>query len=129
MRTNIFLLLSCSLLFSAVLMAADDESQALYYELSPSLVTNVQGRVKYIRCDIQLMTRDEATVEDFKLHAPAIRHELLLLFSDQQGEELKEPTGKEKLRNTALAAVQGVMLKLTGVEEVEELFFTSFFVQ
>jgi flagellar FliL protein len=132
MRTKTILLLTCSLLFSAALMAADEEStpaEALYYKLSPSLVTNVQGRVKYIRCDIQLMTRDQAAVEDLKLHAPAIRHELLLLFSDQQGEALKEPKGKEKLRNKALAAVQGVMRELTGEEEVDDLFFTSFFVQ
>jgi flagellar FliL protein len=132
MRTETILLLACFLLSPAALVAADDEptpSQTLYYKLSPSLVSNVQGRDKYIRCDIQLMTRNQEAIEDLKLHDPAIRHELLLLLSDQQSEELKGQQGKEKLRKIALAAVQGVMQGLTGEKEVDDLFFTSFFVQ
>ncbi|HHH38744.1 MAG TPA: flagellar basal body protein FliL [Sedimenticola sp.] len=130
---NLLLLLLHALLLLPLLGAAAEESgagtQPLYYKLAPSLVTNVQGRARYIRCDIQLMTRKQAALEALKLHAPAIRHELLLLLSDQQGEALKDPKGKEELRKTALAAVQGVMQGLTGTRAVDELFFTSFFVQ
>ncbi len=114
------------------LLAGEDEAekkQIEYFKLSPSLIVNVQGKAKYIRCDVQLMTRDSDALEAIKLHAPALRHELLLLLGDQQGAELKDPKGKEKLRKAALKAVQKVMEKMTGDEAVEDLFFTSYFVQ
>ena len=112
--------------------AAEEEQEAVqveYLKLAPSLVANLQGGARYVRCDVQLMTRSAAAAEKLKLHSPAIRHELLLLLSDQQGSELKRTKGKEKFRKQALKAVQKVMSDLTGKPRADDLFFTSFFVQ
>jgi flagellar FliL protein len=116
--------------------AADEEegeeaetTPVAYFSLSPSLITNVQDGARYVRCDIQLMTKDEANLEKIRLHAPAIRHELLLLLGDQKGEALKTASGKEKLRKMALKAAARVMKKQTGEEIVGDLFFTAYFVQ
>ncbi len=106
-----------------------EKMQLAYLSIKPSLVVNIKGGAKYIRCDIQLMTKDETNIEDIELYAPAIRHELLLLLGDQMGEELKTPEGKEALRQKALAAVAGVVTKHTGKTVIDDLFFTSFFVQ
>jgi len=131
----LLIILFCSLLPGPLSAAEDDatekteKAQVEYLKLAPSLVTNVQGGAKYVRCDVQLMTRDPESLEQLKLHTPAIRHELLLLLSDQQGKQLKQPKGKEKLRKQALAAVQKVMQGLTGKPMADDLFFTSFFVQ
>jgi len=128
-----FLLLN--LFLSANLSAAENEGeekekkQLLYHELPPSLVSNLQTGAKYIRCDIQLMTHSEDYLEEINLHAPALRHELLMLVSDQQGTELKTPKGKENFRKAALKAVRGVIKELTGEEMIDDLFFTSYFVQ
>lgn len=102
---------------------------ALYHELSPSLVMNVQGRARYMRCDVQLMTYDEAKLANIALHAPALRHELLLLFSDQQGQDIKDNKGKETLRKISLKAVQDVMKKMTGDESIVDFYFTAYFVE
>jgi len=100
-----------------------------YHELQPSIVANVQKGAKYLRADIQLMTREDGDLVELKRHAPALRHELILLISDQEGSQLKDPKGKESFRKSALRALQKVMLDITGKERVEELFFSSFFVQ
>ena len=122
------------LLLPAIAWPAEDEGeqekvQVEYLKLSPSLVVNVQQGARYVRCDVQLMTRKPEALQQMKLHAPAIRHELLLLLSDQKGSDLKQPKGKEKLRKQALKAVQKVLEKQTGKPLVDDLFFTSFFVQ
>jgi flagellar FliL protein len=75
------------------------------------------------------MTRDEDQLANIALHAPALRHELLLLLSDQKGQDIKDSKGKEKLRKVALQAVQNVMKQMTNDESVVDLFFTSYFVE
>ncbi|MCW8890658.1 MAG: flagellar basal body-associated FliL family protein [Sedimenticola sp.] len=132
------LLLILSLFAVPIAHSADDEKEkdeeeppkvALYHELSPSLVMNVQGRARYMRCDVQLMTYDEEKLANIVLHAPALRHALLLLFSDQQGQDIKDNKGKEKLRKAALKTVQEVMKKMTGDEAIVEFYFTAYFVE
>ena len=133
---RLFLLITAFVsLFGAGIASAADEDAAeakpvAYFSLKPSLISNVQGNAHYARCDIQLMTKDEKNVELIRTHAPAIRHELLLLLGDQKGETLLTPAGREGFRKQALAAVKKVMEKQTGQKGlVDDLFFTSFFVQ
>lgn len=130
MRFISLLILACSLVYSGVTMAADAEKRpAVYLPLNPSLIANVQGNARYARCDVQLLLNSEENVPDVRLHAPAIRHELLLLLGDQKGEALMTPQGKERFRLSALSAAGMVIKQLTGVDSVKDLFFTSFFVQ
>jgi flagellar FliL protein len=100
-----------------------------YYQLKPSLVANLLSGGRYIRCDIQLMTRDETLLEDLNVHDAALRHTLLLLLSDQDGAQIKSPDGKERLRKQALKQINQLLKEQTGKEAVESLFFTTFFVQ
>ncbi len=131
--------LICMLLFifPTCLPAADEESKEeaeeaapiLYYQIKPSLVANLLSGGRYIRCDIQLMTRDAAHLDALNLHDAAIRHTLLMLLSEQDGAQIKTPGGKEGLRKQALRQINQLMKKQTGKEAVESLFFTTFFVQ
>ena len=125
-----------SVLFPAGLVFAADDAppqensqSALFYKLTPSLITNVQGRAAYVRCDIQLMTRGENKLDQIALHEPALRHELLLMLGDQQSDTVTTPKGKEKLRKALLKAVRGVMESHACGDCVDDPYFTSFFVQ
>ena len=100
-----------------------------YYQMKPSLVANLLSGGRYIRCDIQLMTRDETMLEALKVHDAALRHTLLLLLSDQDGANIKSANGKEALRKEALKQINQLLKEQTGKEPVESLFFTTFFVQ
>jgi flagellar FliL protein len=122
------------LVMPSFLLAEDEEKQEqpaaiLYHQLKPSLVANLSSGGRYVRCDIQLMTRDEAFLENLKLHDAAIRHTVLLLLSEQDGNRLKRPDGKEALRKEALSQINRLMKEQSGKEAVESLFFTTFFVQ
>jgi flagellar FliL protein len=130
MRLFSLLVLTCSVLYSGFAIAEDEEKKkAAYFSITPSLIANVQGKARYARCDIQLMVDDEEALPEVKLHASAIRHELLLLLGDQKGADLKDPKGKERFRQTALTAVGKVVKAQTGKNSIKDLFFTSFFVQ
>lgn len=127
-----FMLLSLLVGWSLAPQAADAEGEhggPFYHDLGPALVTNLAAGGKYLRCDVQLMTENPAALPDIRLHAPAIRHELLMLLSEQDGSTLKTQDGKEQLRKKALEAVRKVMRKQSGKNAVDELFFTAFFVQ
>lgn len=107
----------------------EDSTAIHYYQLKPSLVANLLSGGRYIRCDVQLMTRDETLLTELKLHDAAIRHTLLLLLSDQDGNRIKTPDGKEKLRKEALSQINDLLKEQSGKAAVESLFFTTFFVQ
>lgn len=133
MRSRILPLLIFTLIFSVFSVSAEEEEEEpkeiLYNEIKPSLIANLASGGRYIRCDIQLMTHDPEQLENIKLHAPALRHALLLLLSEQDGKSLKIAKGKEKLRKQALTTSNGVLKELTEKEGIENLFFTSFYVQ
>jgi flagellar FliL protein len=130
-KAPLFWILLLQLLINPIALAEEENTKPTpsYFELKPSLVVNLPSGGKYLRADIQLMTMDSERLADITLHAPALRHELILLFSSQDGETVKTPDGKEELRKQALDVIQKKMKELTRYSSVEELFFTAFFVQ
>lgn len=105
---------------------------ARYFALEPSFVVNLvsqDGVTRYLQAEVQLMTRDPLAIDDIKLHAPAIRARLLMLFSQEGADGLLTRQGKEKLQAAALAEANKVLLAETGKPGAEALMFTSFVVQ
>ncbi len=139
MRFALYTFLSIILILPCYTYAAEEEAtgseeesapaKPSYYFLQPSIVVNLKSGGQFARIDVQLMTLDEAELENIKLHAPALRHALILLLSEQKGKELKTPDGKEAFRKVALTAVQEAIEELTGTASIDEVYFTSFFVQ
>lgn len=128
-----FILLLPTHLLCAEEEKGDEEKTAptiiSYFQIKPSLVANLASGGKYIRCDIQLMTKEQAFLEVLNLHGPAIRHALLMLLSEQDGASVKSPAGKEALRKTALVEIQKLLKEVGSEAKVDALFFTTFFVQ
>lgn len=104
---------------------------AKYLSLDPAFVVNLAGpdADRYLQVSVELMTRDPLAVDTLKLHMPAIRNSLLLLFGQKTAEELAGRDGREALRQAALTEVQKVMQEETGEDAVEALYFTSFVTQ
>ena len=100
-----------------------------YHELKPSIVSNVSGGPKYIRCDIQLKTEYASELEQIKLHSPAVRHSILMLIAGEDGKHLQSREGKEELRQAALASVQAQFEELTGDPLISDLYFTAYYVK
>jgi flagellar FliL protein len=100
-----------------------------YYALKPSIVSNLTGGPKYIRCDIQLMTESASEIPNIALHSAALRHRILMLIAGQDGNHLQSRAGKEELRKAALDAIQAQLEELTGKRLVDDLYFTAYYVK
>lgn len=107
------------------------EGAAQYLPLTPAIVVNLSDNVtmRYLQVDIELMARSNAAIEAATLHMPRIRNTLMLLFTQQQFEDIVTREGKEKLQKDALAAVQAVLKEETGKSRIDALYFTNFVMQ
>lgn len=107
-------------------------AEPIYIPLDPAFVVNFQDKnqkTKFLKAELNVVTYNEDVPEAVMKHMPAIRNNLILLFSRQLYEDLLPHEGKEVLRAEALAQVQAVIEKQVSGGGVEDLFFTSFVMQ
>ncbi len=112
--------------------AKQSHAAALYYKFEPAFVVNFgdEGNSRYLQVTVEVMSRSAEVVEAVKGNEPAIRNDLVMLFSSQQYDVLMSPEGKDKLRQSALESIRTVVAKEgTNPEEVEGVYFTSFVIQ
>ncbi|MCJ8167943.1 flagellar basal body-associated FliL family protein [Atopomonas sediminilitoris] len=104
---------------------------ALYEPLTPAFVVNYnhEGRNHYMQVHISLMARDQAKLDELKVHMPVLKNELVMLFSSQNFAELQKPEGKTQLRDLATAKVKEIAQREVGDEVVEQVLFTNFVLQ
>lgn len=126
--------LICALAATPGAPAADGdaaEATPKYLQLSPAFTVNLTSaeRQRFMRLEIQIMSRDQRHLDSARAHMPALRHELILLLSDQTPEAVKSIAGKERLRDEALRAINAVLEQETGRRPVEAIYFTSLVVQ
>ncbi len=124
-----FLLLS---LLSFTVQAEDEDIvyENAYLKMSPDLVSNVQGKNKYIRTSVQLMTNRADLLYQVEEHLPLIRHIFLMTLVDKKGEEIKTPDGKEALRKELLEnGSKALDEKAETKGLLTDLFFTTYYVQ
>jgi flagellar FliL protein len=89
-----------------------------------------EGNARYLQVMVEAMTRDAPTLELLKNNEPAVRNDLVVLFSSQTDATLMSTDGKEKLRAAALEAVRKVISEEGGkASMVESVYFTSFVIQ
>ncbi len=106
-------------------------AEPIYVELAPPFTVNFRGArgPRFLQISLQVMTR-EAEVEDLLMqHMPAIRNQLVLLFSSQSSEQLDSREGKEQLIQETLQTIQGVLKQASGKEGIEAVYFTSLVMQ
>jgi flagellar FliL protein len=105
---------------------------ALYFKYDPAFVVNFggEGSARYLQVTVETMTRDPTMLELIKNNEPAVRNDLVLLFSSQDNAALLSAEGKEKLRQSTLEAIRKVVAAEGGDPKlVENAYFTSFVIQ
>ncbi len=104
---------------------------AVYEELMPPFVVNFQaeGRSRYMQVSLALMARDPQQLANLKVHMPALRNQLVMLFSSQDYAELNTPLGLDMLKQKVTASVQQLAMRETGFPVVEQVLFTNFVMQ
>jgi flagellar FliL protein len=107
-------------------------ASAQYFTFDPPFVVNFggEGNSRFLQLTLGAMSRDVKTIEEIKSNEPAIRNDLVLLYSSQQYETLVSEEGKVKLREQTLAAIRKTVAAEGGKPEtVENVYFTSFVIQ
>lgn len=105
---------------------------AQYYKFDPAFVVNFggEGNSRFLQVTVEAMSRDPAVIEQIKNNEPAIRNDLVLLYSSQQNDVLMSAEGKEKLRQSTLEAIRKTVAAEGGsAAAVENVYFTSFVIQ
>lgn len=114
--------------------ATKPKAPPVYLALDPPLVVsfNEQNTMRFLQVTVEVMARDEESINAAKLHMPVIRNNLLNALSGRGLADLTSREGKESLRKECLAEIQRV-LKANATKDskasVEDLYFTSFVVQ
>lgn len=101
-----------------------------YWAFLPSFVVNLPDGVymRYLKVDVELMTRDARLPPRLEAHAPVLRHRLLMLYSSADYQTLLSREGKEALQQASLEEINA-QLDALGLSAVEDLYFTSFVMQ
>lgn len=104
-----------------------------YVSLGDTMVLNLSnggsGRLTFLQLTADLLIADADSEELIKTHIPAIRHELIVLLSEQNANDMKSPIKREEVRKIATAQIKETIAELTGNEDIIDLLFTSFLVQ
>lgn len=105
--------------------------QALYESLEPAFVVNfhADGRTRYMQVSLALLARDEQKLAVLKSHMPALRNQLVMLFSSQEFDQLNTSLGLEMLKQKVTATVQELAMREVGEPVVEQVLFTNFVMQ
>lgn len=109
----------------------EEPKPALYLPLDPPFVVNFQDQTqaRFLQVTVEVMARDQEVIDAVKTHSPAIRNNLLLLFSSQTYTDASTREGKEKMRADSLAEIQKIIKEQAGKAGVEAVYFTSFVMQ
>jgi len=102
----------------------------MYVDLKPAFVVNYGGvgKLRYLKTSITLRI-DGRGQSSLRKHMPYIRHTLVMLLTRASDEDMTSMEGKEMLRQSALAAVQEVLVAEEGEHFITDLLFSAFIVQ
>ena len=132
-----------ALYFMGILSLGGDQGQAQaaeaaavpkvphYLALDPPFVVNFmhRGTLRYLQVSLEVMYHSEELVARVEQHMPAIRNDLILLFSGQEFEQLNSLEGKEALRLRIKEAINELIAVEPDAEDTGEVYITNFVMQ
>ena len=129
---RIFVLLLSFLFIPGIVSAEEEESappNIEYLEMTPKFTVNLEGRKTYLLVNVQLLVEGDEHIEKIKQHFPALRHQLIMLYSGRPANELKTAEQREKLREETLITFRETLEKFSNSDGLRDVFFTEFLVQ
>lgn len=102
-----------------------------YYEIDPAIVVNISDgdSIRHVQAIVHVKLNNPEIEEALEYHAGAIRHAMIMLFSEKSVKELSTVAGKENLRKETLSVIQKVLTKVFGEKGITAVYFTSFVIQ
>lgn len=107
------------------------KEKALYVDVDPAFTVAMQSPagIRYLQISISMVTRDPEAIDLLKLHAPLIRNNLNMLFSNQDLTQLVSIEQKSSLQLKAKAEINNIMEKEAKKKPVDTVYITTFVIQ
>ncbi len=107
-----------TILFMSVAVANEEakesDSGVKYIEMTPKFTVNLAEPKKYLLINVQLLVEGPKTIEAVKKHMPALRHELVMLFSGRPSADLQTMEQREALRQETNTKIRETLEKMEG---------------
>lgn len=100
---------------------------ALYAKLG-TFTVNLQNISEVLQTDISVKLPNPQVLDTIKMYLPFIKHELILLLSSQNAQEISTVAGKQKLIKESKTAVNRA-LHVDPKDGVSDVLFESFVIQ
>lgn len=97
-----------------------------YIEMTPKFTVNLAGQKKYLLISVQLMIEGKEYIEKVKRHMPALRHELIMLYSGRDENDLASMEQREALRQETIETIRNTLDKYENSDGFRDVFFTEF---
>jgi len=130
--TLLLLLAVPSLSWSADEQAESNASVSGYVSLGDPMVLNLSSgnrKLSFLQVKADVLVKDDDAKEVVEIHKAAIRHQLIVLLSEQTVKDMKTPAKREQVRQQATQNVRDMLASMAGNSDVEEVLFSSFLVQ
>ncbi len=110
---------------------SEDAPLARYVDLQPEFVLNYgrDGRVRFLRLEINLVTGGAEGASVLNYHAPALRHIVVLNVTEAERQTINSSEGREALRRQIRDEMQAFLRHETGDAHVERVLFSNLIVQ
>ncbi|MFU8790367.1 MAG: flagellar basal body-associated protein FliL [Methylobacter sp.] len=104
-----------------------------YLEMTPKFTVNLAEPRKFLLVNVQLLVNGTEAIESIKKHMPALRHELVMMYSGRRSDELQTTEQREALRQETSAVIRQTLEKMEGKKTAadkgfQEAYFTEFLV-
>jgi len=114
--------------------AADEdtpEKKPSYVSLGEAMVLNLSNNKKlsFLQLKADVLVSSDDAQEIVQANIPAIRHQLIVLLSEQSAIDMRTPVKREEVRQLATAQVRSLIEEMTANKDIEEVLFTVFLVQ
>lgn len=109
-----------SLLFMSAAVANEEakeseaESGVKYIEMTPKFTVNLAEPKKILLINVNLLVEGGGAIAAVKKHMPALRHELIMLYSGRSSEELQTMEQREALRQETTKVIRETLEKMEG---------------
>jgi flagellar FliL protein len=99
-----------------------------YLEITPKITVNLAEPRHYLLVNVQLLTEGMEASEKIKKHMPAVKHELIMLFSGRPADSLQTMEQREALRKETVAAIRKTLDKYGKHSGFRDAFFSEFLI-
>jgi flagellar protein FliL len=128
-----FFVLLLSFLFIPAFVYAQEEKESEgaaieYLEFTPKFTVNLAEPGKYLMVNVQILAEGADTVARIKKHMPALRHEIIMLFTGRPSDQLQTMEQREALRQETSEVIHKSLDKLETGDGFRDVFFTEFLI-